>query len=190
MSKAVNRKANTRGALQRAEPALPKLEASAVLAVEQSAQLQTKPGQEGKRPYRTSTPHADFLGGATYQALSESAFNLKVFVDTAIPCALRLVEQQNPKDPLEKLAVIQAVWTYARHARLAQLASRQNNVKALQAINEACDRAANTYRRLMLAIAEYRRPPAAESPMAIRQANIAQQQVVQNVEKFAVRKKK
>jgi hypothetical protein len=48
-------------------------------------------------------------------------------------------------------------------------------------INEACGRAANTYRRLMLAIAEYRRPAGAEAPVAIRQASIAKQQVVQNV---------
>ncbi len=190
MSKDPNRKANKKASLQRDQPALPKFEASAALAVKRSAQLRTKRGQQGTGPYRTSTPHADVLGGITYKALSESAFNYKIFVDSSGPCALRLVEQQNPKDPLEKFAVMQALWTYARHARLAQLALRQSNISALQVVNEACDRAANTYRRLMLAIAEYRRPLGGESPVAIRQANIAQQQVVQNVEKLAVKKKK
>jgi hypothetical protein len=52
----------------------------------------------------------------------------------------------------------------------------------VRVINEACDRAANTFRRQMLALAEYRRPPRSDQFVAIRQANLANQQVVQNVE--------
>ena len=47
-------------------------------------------------------------------------------------------------------------------------------------INEACDRAANSFRRLMLTLAEYRRPARTSSFTAIGQANMAQQQVISN----------
>lgn len=54
-------------------------------------------------------------------------------------------------------------------------------------MHEYTDRASNTYRRLMLTLAEHRRPPAATSFTAIRQANIANQQVVQNHENFGTK---
>ena len=82
----------------------------------------------------------------------------------------------------EEMLVIQAAWTHARLARLSSIAHSQENRENLQAVHEACDRAANTFRRQMLALAEYRRPAQANSFVAIRQANVASQQVVQNVE--------
>jgi len=53
----------------------------------------------------------------------------------------------------------------------------------VQVINDACDRAANTFRRLMLALNEYRNPGRPKIFAPIRQANRAQVQQVQNVEK-------
>ena len=57
----------------------------------------------------------------------------------------------------------------------------QDDLDALTQINDSADKASNTFRRLMLALAEYRRPPrAGDTFSAIQQANIAGQQVVQN----------
>jgi hypothetical protein len=53
----------------------------------------------------------------------------------------------------------------------------QEGVQALRALNEACDRAAGT---LMLALAEYRRPPRSDRFVAIKQSNVANQQVIHN----------
>ncbi len=88
-----------------------------------------------------------------------------------------------PRDPLEELLVIQAALAYARVLHLTEYANRQESLESLRTVNEYADRASNTYRRLMLALAEYRRPPrGGDSFTAIRQANIAGQQVVQNGE--------
>ena len=54
-------------------------------------------------------------------------------------------------------------------------------LKSIRTIHEYADRASNTFRRLMLILAEYRKPPrVGDSFTAIGQANIAGQQVVVN----------
>jgi len=138
----------------------------------------------------TYTSHADLLGGVAYGDLAKSVFNYETFVNMAGPEGLKFVQQMNPKDPLEKLAVMEALWTHARLARMSQLAVRQTTPEGLRVVNEACDRAANTFRRLMLAIDEHRRPASSDSWIAIQQANLAQQQVVQNVKNLKVAKKR
>jgi hypothetical protein len=62
------------------------------------------------------------------------------------------------------------------------MANNQERRANVQVVHDACDRAANTFRRQMLTLAEYRRPAQPGSFLAIRQANVANQQVVQNVE--------
>lgn len=76
---------------------------------------------------------------------------------------------------------MQALWAHARVARLSAMANRQDGRENLRVINDACDRASDTFRKLMLAMAEYRRPPrpAGVHVTAFGQANVAQQQVVQ-----------
>jgi hypothetical protein len=91
-------------------------------------------------------------------------------------------ESVKPRDALEEMLVVQMAWTHARLARLSAIAHNQEKRENLQAVQDACDHAANTFRRQMLALAEYRRPPQPGNFMAIRQANVANQQVVQNVE--------
>jgi hypothetical protein len=92
-------------------------------------------------------------------------------------------ESVKPRDALEEMLVVQMAWTHARLARLSAIAHNQEHRGNVQVIHDACDQAANTFRRQMLALAEYRRPAAqAGSFVAIRQANVANQQVVQNVE--------
>jgi len=78
--------------------------------------------------------------------------------------------------------VVQMAWTHARLARLSAIENNQEQRANVQVLNDACDRAANTFRRQMLTLAEYRRPVQPGNFLAIRQANIANQQVVQNAE--------
>jgi hypothetical protein len=86
-----------------------------------------------------------------------------------------------PRDPMEELLAVQALLAHIRVLRLTVLSSDQSTLPALQSAHEYADRASNTFRRLMLALHEYRKPPRTpDSFTAIKQANIAQQQVVQN----------
>ena len=89
---------------------------------------------------------------------------------------------RQPRDALEEMLVVQMAWAHARLARLSAIAHNQEQRGNVQVVHDACDRAANTFRRQMLALAEYRRPAQPGSFVAIRQANVANQQVVQNVE--------
>src|SRR5262249_7438177 len=83
---------------------------------------------------------------------------------------------------MEEMLVMQALWTHARLARLTGLASQPHTPSDMSILNELCERAANTFRRQMLALSEYRNPRKGDSFIAVKQANLAQQQVVQNVE--------
>jgi hypothetical protein len=91
-------------------------------------------------------------------------------------------ESVRPGDAIEEMLVVQMAWLHARVAKLSLLAMDQTQTNNVRVVNDACDRAANTFRRMMLALAAYRRPPQAAGFVAIRQANVANQQVVQNVD--------
>lgn len=108
---------------------------------------------------------------------------------SAVVYAADLFERFRPRDPFEEMLIIQAIVTHARALHLNHLATRQERPVTLRTVNEYADRASNTFRRLMLALAEYRRPPRpAASFTAIGQANLAHQQVVVNNEKQQVEK--
>lgn len=98
----------------------------------------------------------------------------------AFLAALR--ESVQPRDAVEEMLLLQMAWQHARLGRLSSIAGQQENRENLRVVNDACDRAANTFRRQVLALAEYRRPPRADAFFAIKQANLANQQVVQHVE--------
>ena len=103
---------------------------------------------------------------------------------SAAAYAADLFNRLAPRDPFEEMLIIQAIVTHARALHLNHLATRQDRPTTLRTVNEYADRASNTYRRLMLAFAEYRRPPRPPANFtAIGQANLAQQQVVVNNEK-------
>jgi hypothetical protein len=94
-----------------------------------------------------------------------------------------LIERMAPRDPAEEMLVIQLVLTHARVLHLTHLANMQERPESIRTVHEYADRASNTCRRLMLALAEYRRPArTGDSFTAIKQANIAGQQVIQNHE--------
>lgn len=92
-----------------------------------------------------------------------------------------VIERMGPRDPAEELLVAQMLCSHARVLRLTDLANKQTTLEGLRVMNEYADRASNTFRRLMLALAEYRRPARSGDLFAVvRQANIAGQQVVSN----------
>ena len=73
--------------------------------------------------------------------------------------------------------------THERVLYLNRLATEQTRLDSVRIVNEYPDKASNTYRRQILALAEYRRPPRrGDFYAAIQQANIAGQQVIQNNE--------
>lgn len=97
--------------------------------------------------------------------------------------AMAVIASMAPRDPAEEMLIAQLLFAHARAMRLTALAGMQKELEAIRIVNEYADRASNTYRRLMLALAEYRRPPRTGDTFAVvKQANIAGQQVVQNYE--------
>jgi hypothetical protein len=100
--------------------------------------------------------HPELLGGAAYLRLSKQFGSERL--QTAGPAALTFQEEMHPKDPLEGLALSQALLAHARAAWLTKLLTSQTNPDSFRIISEACERAAGTFQRLVQAIAEYRRP--------------------------------
>ena len=93
-----------------------------------------------------------------------------------------LIKRMAPRDPVEEMLVVQMLLTHARVLHLTDWANRQESLEKLRGVNECADRASNTYRRLMLALPEYRHPPSMSSFTAIGQANFATQQLIQTNE--------
>ena len=94
-----------------------------------------------------------------------------------------MIKAMKPRDPLERMLIEQCILTHGRVRHLAVLANQQESVEWSQHMHHAADKASNTYRRLMLALDQYRRPPRAGDVFtAIKQANIANQQIIQNAE--------
>lgn len=145
---------------------------------------------------RSSKPEAaralfgHFLPAAVYaNATGELVAGMLGNLD-AKPAAVRyaddLLTRMNPRDPMEEMLIAQALMAHARVMHLSSLANQQTDTEALRTVNEYADRATNTFRRLMLALAEYRRPlRAGDSFTTIKQANIAGQQVVMNADHLA-----
>lgn len=94
------------------------------------------------------------------------------------PYAQDLIERFGPRDPVEEMMVSQMVVTHGRLLQLTSMAVNQTNLKWAQLMNDAADRASNTFRRLVLALADYRNPRRGNSFTAIGQQNVAGQQIV------------
>jgi hypothetical protein len=128
-----------------------------------------------------ATFHPDLLGDLAYAGLSESMSITGELRDASWLAPTEFQKQMRPKDPLERLAHTQILMAHARTAWLSQLATRQKDVKALAIILEACDRASSVFAKLMRATSEYREPKSPTTTVSIGQANVADQQFVQNV---------
>lgn len=134
--------------------------------------------------------HGEIMAGGVYaryaRKLAEDGWGAEshVTAETGATCvqyAGDVLRRMKPRDPMEEMLITQALWTHARIAELTDLAVAQKRYESLQVLNDAIDRASNTFRRQMLALKEYRRPPkGSDSYTRIQQANIANQQVVQN----------
>ena len=90
-----------------------------------------------------------------------------------------VISRMAPRDAAEEMLVAQLLFAHARVLRLTEMTQDATSVELIRVIHEYADRARNTYRRLMLALADYRRPFWAGDTIAVvHQANIANQQVV------------
>lgn len=99
--------------------------------------------------------------------------------ESAIHYAADLIDRMNPRDPAEEMLVVQMVLAHVRVLHLTNLSTRQTDLESIRSVNQYADKASNTYRRLMLALAEYRRPPKSSLAVtSIGQTNIAGQQLV------------
>ncbi len=136
-------------------------------------------------PDAAADVHVRALGAATYcYALVPHLGMLLEGIDVPVSAHQLmdwLMREMAPRDALEEMLVVQALLAHVRVLHLTKLSGSQTDLKSIQTVNEYADRASNTFRRLMLALAEYRKPPrAGDTFTAIKQANIANQQVVQN----------
>ena len=148
-----------------------------------SAKPKMEKKSSGEHPAMTAEDARELLhitrtGAAIYKTQIQFYGDHEIFCKTANGFVEDTLKRLKTKDPLESMLVIQAIWAHARLARLTKMEASETRVDVLKMMNEACDRASNTFRKLMLTLAEYRRPP--RSYTAIGQANVAQQQVVQN----------
>jgi len=130
--------------------------------------------------------HGSCLAGMVYanqlnSSMRQSAGSVWPDVQaTAVPHAKSVIDEMKCRDPLEEMLVQQALWTHARVAQLTMLAQSQTDIHSIRILNESCNRASNTYRRLLLALSEKRRPRRSRQFTAIKQANMAAQQIVQS----------
>jgi hypothetical protein len=92
----------------------------------------------------------------------------------------KLRDDLKPRDAIEDMLIEQLAVTHARVVKLSGQAVIQKNESWYRTLSEACDRAAGTFRRLTVAFREYR-DPRRTTVMAIQQANVANQQVVQHM---------
>lgn len=143
------------------------------------ARLPAKPADEAKLAtavHGRSVPSAIYAE-ALIPTIGEQHAN------TGDTYAKGVLDRMAPRDPAEEMLIAQLLLAHARVMRLSQLANKQTSLEGLRTVHEYADRASNTYRRLMLALAEYRRPPRSGDTFAVvKQANIANQQVIQNHE--------
>lgn len=130
----------------------------------------------------STKPQLFIVGSQVYRQQLAAAGGNDAMADASISFLLKMVDEMNHRDPLEEMLVLQALWTHMRVAHLSALCCHQTNLEPMQTLHEITDRASNTFRKLMLALAEYRNPRQADSFVAIRQANVAQQQLVQNIQ--------
>jgi hypothetical protein len=119
--------------------------------------------------------HPDLLADVAYLNLA-SKISVEQ-LELALPAALIFQKQMRPRDALERLALTQVLMAHARTAWLTKVLVNQADPSHLAVISEATERTASTFARLMRAITDYRQP---RTSVSIGQANLAQQQIVQN----------
>lgn len=100
---------------------------------------------------------------------------------TSVGFTKHVLEGLEPRDPAEEMLIAQLILAYTRSLHLADLAFQQTQPDQIKILNEYADKAANNYRRLYVALLDGRKGNRAGNVYAqIHQANIANQQVVNN----------
>ena len=100
---------------------------------------------------------------------------------TSVGFTKHVLEGLEPRDPAEEMLIAQLILAYTRSLHLADLAFQQTQPDQIRILNEYADKAANNYRRLYVALLDGRKGNRAGNVYAqIHQANIANQQVVNN----------
>ncbi len=159
------------------------------LAPRTSAPLQRSDGSDLDSKLRAlATAQPDLLADMAYVNLANKLFPAREELEQSALATLNFQRQMCPKDALERLALTMVLMTHGRVAWLTTLATSQTDVPSIVAINEACDRASGAFVRLTRAIGEYRQPTNPGTAISIGQANLAQQQVVQNIQEVQERK--
>ena len=124
----------------------------------------------------------DFLGTAAYLLMAEKMSLGPELLEAAGLGAISFQEHMQSKDGLERLAISQLLVTHGRVMWLSKLLTEQTNTKAIATISASIDSALSTFVRLMRALDEYRRPRGPNTSVSIGQANVASNQVVQNIQ--------
>jgi hypothetical protein len=124
----------------------------------------------------------DFLGTAAYLLVADKMSLGPELLEAAGLGAISFQEHMQSKDGLEGLAISQLLVTHTRIMWLTKMLSEQTNTKAIATISASIDSALSTFVRLMRAVDEYRRPRSPGTTVSIGQANVASNQVVQNIQ--------
>ncbi len=121
----------------------------------------------------------DLAAQLAVDAVSNKNAGLREMIDsTAAEHVLEMFARIEPQDPLEEMLIGQAITTHYRLMRLTKIMLQQSDLEEIRRLNDAIDRTANTYRRQMMGLREYRRPTKAVH--FVGQNNVANQQVVSN----------
>jgi hypothetical protein len=124
----------------------------------------------------------DFVGNAAYLLLADKMALGPELLEAAGLGAISFQEHMEASDGLERLAISQILVTNARVMWLSKLLTEQTNTKTLATISAAIDGGVSTFTRLMRTLDEYHRPRIANTTVSIGQANVAGNQLVQNIQ--------
>jgi hypothetical protein len=145
------------------------------------AQSADRPDRESRHKFLAEY-HPQLLANLPYFSFSKSLPMDDEILAATAAATLTFQERMRPTDALEELAFSQALIAHARAAWLAHVVTKQSDAKSLAIVSEAADRAAGTFTRLMRAIREHRKPANSTTSLQIAQANVAGQQIVQNIQ--------
>jgi hypothetical protein len=127
--------------------------------------------------------HPEAIGDAAYLLVSGKMPLPDEMRDAEALGVARFYKGMRPTDALERLALSQLLLAHGRATWLTGVLTAQTNAQTFGVISEACERATGSFMRLMRAFSEYRQPKNPSTTVSIGQANVAHQQIVQNVRK-------
>jgi hypothetical protein len=160
-----------------------------VLALSGHGQLQPAPLKDFDRAQLLERAHPLTLPGVAYIHFSGQMGLPHELADAAASASFEFLEEMCPRDALERLALSQLLLVHGRVAWLSKLLPAQPDAESLGIVSEACERALGSFGRLMRSFRDYREPKNSSTTVSIGQANVAGQQVVQNLMKEERREK-